>query len=65
MAKIEELIGEIADPRIRAEIAASGLVLEIGSGTGQHVIHFAKVFPRLTFQPSDPDAAFRRSVAAW
>jgi SAM-dependent methyltransferase len=43
----------------------SGLVLEIASGTGQHVIHFANALPRLTWQPSDADAAFRRSVEAW
>lgn len=42
-----------------------GLVLEIGSGTGQHVIHFAKALPELTWQPSDPDKVFRESVRAW
>jgi len=32
-----------------------GAVLEIGSCTGQHVVHFAPVNPRLTWQPSDRD----------
>lgn len=43
----------------------SGLVLEIGSGTGQHVVHFAKALPGLAWQPSDPDEEFRNSVRSW
>lgn len=42
-----------------------GDVLEIASGTGQHVVFFAARLPGLTFQPSDPDAARRASIAAW
>ena len=40
-----------------------GLVLEIASGTGQHVVHFAKALSDLTWQPSDPDAELRESIA--
>ena len=40
-----------------------GLVLEIASGTGQHVMHFAQALSDLTWQPSDPDAELRESIA--
>jgi SAM-dependent methyltransferase len=50
---------------LKRVLPGAGLVLEIASGTGQHVLHFAKALPHLTWQPSDADAAFRRSVEAW
>ena len=43
----------------------SGTALEIGSGTGEHVVCFAKALPELVWQPSDPDPASRASIAAW
>src|SRR6478736_4130920 len=43
----------------------SGIALEIGSGTGEHVICFAKALPGLLWQPSDPDPTSRASIAAW
>jgi SAM-dependent methyltransferase len=56
--------GPIAEV-LRAVLPASGLVLEIASGTGEHILHFAREFPNLLWQPSDPDRAALRSIEAW
>jgi SAM-dependent methyltransferase len=50
---------------LREALPASGVVLELGSGTGEHAVHLARAFPALAFQPSDPDPVMRASVAAW
>lgn len=43
-----------------------GLVLEIASGSGEHVVHFARASdPGLVFQPSDADPVARGSIDAW
>ena len=43
----------------------SGLVLEIASGTGEHVAYFAERFPSLCWQPSDIHPSAIASIAAW
>ncbi|MBJ6372267.1 DUF938 domain-containing protein [Sedimentitalea arenosa] len=43
----------------------TGAALEIASGTGQHVVAFAKRLPGLDWQPSEPDAARRASIDAY
>lgn len=54
--------GPILDVLARV-LPRRGMVLEIASGTGQHVVHFANALPDLTWQPSDPDAELRQSIA--
>ena len=50
---------------LRRHLPATGAVLEIASGTGEHCAWFAAGLPGLEFQPSDPDRAHRASIAAW
>jgi SAM-dependent methyltransferase len=54
---ILEVLARVLPPR--------GRVLEIGSGTGQHVAHFAAALPGLTFQPSEMDVERHASIEAW
>lgn len=51
---------------ILAEVLpAHGTVVEIASGTGEHVVYFAGLFPELRWQPSDGDAEALASIRAW
>lgn len=60
----ERNAGPILDVLARC-LPPSGTILEIGSGTGQHVVAFAAAHPELSWQQSDPDPAARASIAAW
>jgi SAM-dependent methyltransferase len=53
---ISEACERNKDPILRVlanVLVRSRVVLEIGSGTGQHAVHFATHLPHLTWQPSD------------
>ncbi|MGJ8569979.1 MAG: DUF938 domain-containing protein [Hoeflea sp.] len=50
---------------LRHVLPQSGTVLEIASGSGEHVIHFASLFPQLLWQPSDPSPEARASIEHW
>ncbi len=43
----------------------TGDVLELGSGTGQHAVEFARQAPRLTWWPSDTYPSHLASIDAW
>src|SRR5258707_11899175 len=43
----------------------SGDVVEAGSGTGQHVVDFARHLPEITWWPSDLNEQHLKSILAW
>lgn len=50
---------------LRPVLPAGGLVLEVASGTGEHVVHLAGALPGLAFQPTDPNPDALASIEAW
>ena len=47
---------------LESVLPETGSVLEIASGTGQHVCYFATELPRIRWQPSEPDEASREAI---
>ena len=47
---------------LESVLPARGKVLEIASGTGQHVCYFAAALPGIRWQPSEPDEASREAM---
>jgi hypothetical protein len=50
---------------LSVELPKKGTVLEVASGSGEHVVFFAGLFPQLDWQPSDPDPDARNSIRAY
>jgi SAM-dependent methyltransferase len=50
---------------LRDCLPPSALVLEIGSGTGEHAVWFSSALPTLTWLPTDQDPEALKSIAAW
>ncbi|KAG0369707.1 hypothetical protein BGZ54_009133 [Gamsiella multidivaricata] len=51
--------------QLRPILDKAQLVLEVGSGSGQHVYHFSKDYPDIVFQPSEYDPALLPSIDAY
>ncbi|HUG73816.1 MAG TPA: DUF938 domain-containing protein [Steroidobacteraceae bacterium] len=55
-APILEVLQRVLPPR--------ATVLEVASGTGQHIVHFAQGLPEVAWLPSDPELQHRNSIQA-
>jgi hypothetical protein len=50
---------------LREALPERGTLVEIASGSGEHAVHFARLFPGLLWQPTDPDPDALASIRAW
>ena len=50
---------------LRALLPRKGVVLELASGSGQHIVHFADQMPNLSWQPSEISSASLASIRSW
>lgn len=50
---------------LRDALPPAGVVLELASGSGEHIVHFARALPALQWQPSDPSPDACASITAW
>ena len=50
---------------LQSILPPQGSMLVIASGTGEHVVHFARGLPGWRVQPTEFDEASRQSVRAW
>ncbi|CAO3571219.1 unnamed protein product [Mortierella alpina] len=51
--------------QLRPYLDEAHLVLEVGSGSGQHVFHFASAYPKVVFQPTEYDTSLLASISAY
>ncbi|KAF9433647.1 hypothetical protein BGZ76_009179 [Entomortierella beljakovae] len=51
--------------KLRPYLDKAEYVLEVGSGSGQHVFHFSKAYPNVVFQPTEYDTSLFKSIDAY
>ncbi|MFQ5783805.1 MAG: DUF938 domain-containing protein [Alphaproteobacteria bacterium] len=62
---ILEVLRGVLPERPPASAEPRPLVLEVGSGTGQHAAFMAEALPHIDWLPSEPDPRLRESIVAW
>src|SRR6202000_1801623 len=62
---IAELLMRVLPGQRPGQVPGQVDVLEISSGTGQHVLHFAQAMPHIRWQPTEQDADCLKSITSW